>query len=376
MPSGDSIGSGRGGAARPLSILFLESSGNFGGQERRLLFEARWLAAGGHSVAVACPGETAVYGRCRESGLETHPVPMRGSIHPGSIGALVRIVRRHRTEILYSHSGKDSWLGGIAGSLCGVPLVRSRELLTPIRHARSYDLFPKRVLACSEAVKRHLLESGVREEKVFVQYPPVNTAGFASVSPSRREKVREELRLDGHRPVIACVGEFRAEKRQVDLVIAMKLLRERLPFSLLLLAGRDTGVTGVRSAAEREGVLDRVRFLGDREDVPAILANADVCVFPSSVEPFGMGPVEAMAAGVPVVVTKVGGLAEIVTDGVNGLQVPPFDPEAIRGAVLRIAEDPDLRGRLAEAGRARAQEFDADKAMRNLERHFLEVAGE
>jgi len=80
MPSGKSIGSGGRGAARPLSILFLESSGNFGGQERRLLFEARRLSAKGHSVAVACPGKTPVYGRCRKSGLEAHLVPMRGAI--------------------------------------------------------------------------------------------------------------------------------------------------------------------------------------------------------------------------------------------------------------------------------------------------------
>ncbi len=357
-----------------LSILFLESSKNFGGQERRLLFEARWLAGAGHAVAVACPRDAVLQERASAAGLTVHPVPMRGSVHPASIAALAGIIRRGGADVLYSHSGKDSWLGGFAGALSGVPLVRSRELLTPVRHPSAYNLFPRRTLACSEAVRRQLVASGVRPEKVFVQYPPVDGARFQAVPQAERERVRREFRLEERFPVVACVAEFRAEKRQIDLVTAIGMLRADFPRALLLLVGRDAGITGVREAVTEAGLSGQVILTGEREDVPAMLANADIFAFPSSVEPFGMGPVEAMAAGVPVVTTDTGGLAEIVTDGVDGLRVPPLDPAAMARAIARLAGDPELRRRLAEAGRIRARDFEASAAMENLVRHFREVA--
>lgn len=358
---------------RGMTVLFLESSRNFGGQERRLVREAVRLAGMGHASLVACPRDAVLYDRSLAAGLPVFAVPMRGSVEPASLGILFRVIRRHRVDVIYSHSGKDSWLGGICGLLTGVPLVRSRELLTEVRHKSAYNLLPKRILACSEAVRKHLIERGVDERKVFVQYPPVDTSRFASVTPGERESARRELQLNGRRPVIVCVGEFREEKRQVDLVYAMNILRKRFPSALLLLVGRDAGMTGVRHAAEREGLLEQVRILGEREDVPAILSTADVYVFPSSVEPFGMGPVEAMAAGVPVVVTNVGGLPEIVVDGVHGLHVPPFSPERIADAVTRILAEDGLRQRMIEAGRDRARVFDAASAMHSLERHFRAV---
>lgn len=365
----------RGDMTSSLGILFLESSKNFGGQERRLLFEARWLVDAGHRIFLACPPDSVIFERASAAGLTVRSVAMRGSVYPSSIAALVRIAKRGRVELLYSHSGKDSWLGGIAGFLCRIPLVRSRELMTPVRHASAYNLFPGRVLTCSDAVKRQLVRSGVREEKVFVQYPPIDVARFRAVLRADKDRVRRELGLNGHFPVVACAGELRPEKRHVDIVHAMRPLLAEFPSAVLVLVGRDRGLTDVREVAEKTGVAARVIFAGEREDVPAIVANADVYAFPSSIEPFGMGPVEAMAAGVPVVTTDVGGLAEIVSDGVDGLHVPPLSPDAIARAVVRICRDPGLRERLVAAGRVRARHFDARGAMERLVAHFRAAIG-
>jgi glycosyltransferase involved in cell wall biosynthesis len=356
-----------------LNILFLESSKNFGGQERRLLFEATWLAEAGYDVIIACPRDSLLYERSLTAGHVVYAVPMRNSVEIPTVIRLAGLARRRHIKILYSHSGKDSWIGGIVGLLTGIPLVRSRELLSPIKHSSAYNLFPKRVLACSEAVKNHLIENGVDEGKVHVQYPPVDTSQFRDVSPDKKDAVRRELLLDGHFPVIVCVGEMRAEKRQVDLVLAMGNVLEKFPTALLLLAGRDSGIMGIKKIVEREGVLEQVKFLGEREDIPSILSNADVYVFPSSIEPFGMGPVEAMAAGVPVIVTKTGGLKEIVTDDVNGIQIPPESPQDISSAIVRICQEPGLSDRLRGAGHLRCVDFDAQTTMKKLLRHFNAV---
>ncbi len=358
-----------------LRVLFLESSKNFGGQERRLLFEARWLLEAGHRIFLACPPDSVLFERAAAAGLTVRPVAMRGSVQPLSIAALVRIVTRSGVELIYTHSGNDSWLGGIAGMICGVPVVRSRELLMRVKHALLYNLFPRRVLTCSDAVKRHLVQSGVREHKIFVQYPPIDVARFGAVHRADKDRVRREFGLDGRFPVVACTGEMRPEKRQVDLVHAMRPLLAEFPSAVLVLTGRDRDSAGIREVAESTGVASHVVFAGEREDIPAILANADVYAFPSSVEPFGMGPVEAMATGIPVVTTNVGGLAEIVSDGVDGLNVPPLSPEAIAHAVIRICREPGLRERLVAAGRIRARHFDAPCAMERLVAHFRAVIG-
>lgn len=361
------------GTGSRLTVLFVESSKNFGGQERRIVHEARLLKDAGHRPLILCPPDALLCARAHAAGLIAAGVPMRNAMHPVAIRSLCTVIRREGVDVIYSHSAKDSWLGGIASLLTGVPLVRSRELLNPIKRAVSYNLLPKRVLACSNAVREHLIASGVDPRKVYVQYPPVATARFASVADEERLKTRRDLGLNGHFPVIACVAGFRGEKRQEDLIRAMALIRCPFPTARLVLAGSGWYVANLRGFAEEAGVADLVDCPGEREDVPALLANTDVFVLPSSLEPFGMSPVEAMAAGVPVVVTRTGGLAEIVTDGVDGIQVPVGDHGAIAAAVIRTCSDRQLRDRLAAAGLRRASDFDEARAIKGLLGHFNDV---
>ena len=198
-------------ATDKLTILSLESSKCFGGQERRLLHEALWLRRAGHEVIIACPPESTLYRQASTAGVTVYGVGMRNSVEPASLFALGRIIRRHRVDVIYSHSGKDSWLGGVSGWFAGVPLVRSRELLNPVKHRSAYNLLPTRVLACSEAVKAHLVASGVDARKVFVQYPPVATTRFSSVTAVEAVRWRQGLELAGHFPVISCIAGLRGE---------------------------------------------------------------------------------------------------------------------------------------------------------------------
>jgi glycosyltransferase involved in cell wall biosynthesis len=355
-----------------MTILFTESSKNLGGQERRLIFEARALQGAGHKVGIACPADSALYKRALSEGIAVHAVKMRASLHLPSLWALARLVVRLKPDVLYSHSGKDSWVAGITGLVTGVPVVRSRELLTPVKSRHAYTLC-RRVLACSGAVKKQLVEAGVPARKVFVQYPPVDTARFSSAGEGERERVSLELGLAGHYPVIFCAGGFRGEKRQEDLVRALALLLPEFPDALLVLAGDGRNIGFVRKLAQDMDIADRVLFPGEREDVPAILSVSDIYAFPSDKEPFGMGPVEAMAAGVPVVVSRTGGLVEIVDDGKYGMMFPPRNVDELAGAIAKIAGDTVLRKRLSAEGKRRALYFDSRAAMERLERHFNDI---
>ncbi len=355
-----------------LTILFTESSRNFGGQERRLLAEAGLLIERGHRVEIACPEESALFERAFSAGVPVHPVPMRASLWPPALVSLLALLIRLKPDVIYSHSGHDSWLGGIAGIITGTPLVRCRALLTPVRSRTAYIL-PRRVLACSKAVKAQLVMAGVPDGKIAVHYPHIDTARFAGVDEASRAAVRRELGIDEHFPVVFCASEFRPEKRQEDLVLALEILLAESPSALLVLAGSGRKLETVRSLARSKNLEWHVRFLGEREDIPALLSAADIYAFPSDMEPFGKAPIEAMAAGVPVIACKIDGLAEFIEDGKNGIFVPPRDPRALAAAIARLARDEALRKSLAAAGRKRAACFDSRAAAEQLAGHFYAV---
>jgi glycosyltransferase involved in cell wall biosynthesis len=170
--------------------------------------------------------------------------------------------------------------------------------------------------------------------------------------------------------VLLEVGRLCAVKGQRDAIAALPLLG-RADVTLLL-AGEDIeGGGAYLDALERQasqlGVRDRVRFLGRRDDVPALLAAADALVLPSWQEGLPLVVLEAMAAGVPVVATSVGGTPEAVVDGETGLLVPPRDVPALTAAIDTLLDDPERARRLGEAGRRRVRErFDAAESTRRI----------
>ncbi len=166
---------------------------------------------------------------------------------------------------------------------------------------------------------------------------------------------------------IACVSRLVPRKGIADVILALR----ELPRTELVVAGGppqamlhdDAEAASLRQVAVDSGVADRVDFLGalDRDDVPALLRSADVVCCCPWYEPFGLVAVEAMACGVPVVASRVGGLAETVVDGRTGVHVPPWSPAAIAEAVRHITGDEPRRSAMAATALARAAEFGWDR---------------
>jgi glycosyltransferase involved in cell wall biosynthesis len=151
-------------------------------------------------------------------------------------------------------------------------------------------------------------------------------------------------------------------KGQTFLLRAWPAVLEGEPRALLLLAGDGPDEGALTAQAAALGLGRSVRFLGFRQDVPSLLACAEVLVLPSLNEGFGMVLVEAMAMGKPVVASAVGGVPEVVLDGQAGLLIPPADPRALAAAILRLLADPRAARRMGEAGRERARESFSRKA--------------
>jgi glycogen(starch) synthase len=188
--------------------------------------------------------------------------------------------------------------------------------------------------------------------------------------------VRQKWKINDGERLITAVGRLTAQKGFDDLIRAYASIKRSIPASRLLVVGDGYMRGDLESLAGREHVRDNTTFAGfiSEEDLVGILKSSDVVVVPSKFEPFGIIALEAMAAGAPVVVSKVGGLAEIVDDSVDGLEVEPNNPAAIAEATVRVLSDGALASRLAENGREKAKAYSWESAAKKTLETYQEAA--
>ena len=213
------------------------------------------------------------------------------------------------------------------------------------------------LLGNSRAVVQDLLDEGAPPDRVRLIYNGIDAGRFAvgEARAARHQALRAELGLSEDRVVLTCVANLFPYKGHADLLAALALLDTDVSGrATLLLVGRDAGA---RAALEVQlaqlGLTESVCFLGERSDVPDLLAASDIGVLASHEEGFSNAVIEGMAAGLPMVVSNVGGNAEAVIDGECGHVVPVRDPVALAKALALLIRDPGRRQAMGEAARCR-----------------------
>jgi glycosyltransferase involved in cell wall biosynthesis len=192
-------------------------------------------------------------------------------------------------------------------------------------------------------------------------------------NPTVRASVRQSLQCEPSSVIFIHIGRFFYQKNHELLINAFAHIQLRVPVELWLVGDGELRET-VQHQVSAMGVENRVRFLGVRSDIPDLLRAADVFVFPSRWEGNPLSVMEAMAAGLPVVATAVGGVPELVEDGVSGILVPNEDLEGLTTAMQRMAQNPDLREQMGRAARCRAVErFDIRQTVRAYEALYEEI---
>ena len=292
-----------------------------------------------------------------------------------ALAELVRLLRRERPDVLHASSSKAGVLGRVAAWATGVPIriftvhgwafaARSGASSAVYRWAdRLVSPLTTATICVSELERASGLAARTcRADRTVVIPNAVDVRGTP------------RARLDASRPRLIAVGRLRPPKDFGTLLRALA----SLPAD-----GFDAAIVGdgpERPALERElgelGLRERVSLEGERRDVPSLLAGSDVFVLSSRSEGLPVSVLEAMAAGLPVVASAVGGVAELVLDGETGLLVPPADQAALAAALWRLVADAGLRRRLGAAGRARAETlFDLDAFRRaHVELYSRELA--
>jgi len=276
--------------------------------------------------------------------------------------ALVRLLKKERPEILHCHRHKPTVYGAIAARLAGVPHVishvhglnRTRSLGRKITNRFIFGAVDK-VIAVSDGVNKDVLRTNtaIPPGKVVTVHNGIDVDRIAAVSAGRDE-VRERLGLKKDAVVFGTVGRLAQTKGQVYLLEAFSVTLKNLPGSVLLIAGDGPLMGELARKAEDLGITPSVRFLGHRQDVLEIMRAFDVFVFPSLAEGLPLALLEAMASGVIVVASNVGGIPDVLGNGLYGRLVPPRDAASLAAAMADAALlSAEEKRKTAEAARLR-----------------------
>jgi len=381
-----------------LDILYVISSLAVGGSERQLSALASRLAERGHRITIFCLYGAGPYADGPRSKGVTIIAPRRGPRGPvagplarlASGGALLVTVTRlfllmlvKRPRIVHFFGPPAYLTGGLSAIAAGL-----RHRIFSRRSLNDYQLKRPRlarlehrlhgrmsaVLGNSRAVTAQLLAEGVEPARLGLISNGIDLAPFAVAVD--RATVRDSVGTGRRDLVIMILANLIPYKGHADLLTALAGIKDRLPPGWRLwIVGRDDGLgAALRQQATTLGVLENMRFLGARSDVPALLASADIAVSASHEEGFSNAVTEAMAAARPVVATAAGGNAEAVTDGVTGFVVPVRDGQAMGRALLTLALDPELARNMGAAGRERvARELGMEECVLRHERLYEAV---
>ena len=359
----------------PLPVALFFSQFLTGGTERQMIELAKRLDRRRFDVHIACLHRRGPWlGRATEVTPDIAEFPIRSFKDPATLGAMRRFAawcREKRIAVLHATDLYSNVFALPAAAAARVPVrVGNRREINPdkgygqVALQRLSYAFAHRVVANSNAAASRLRQEGVADRDIVVI-----PNGVEVDTPPRRRPTGPLRRI----VTVACL---RPEKAHEVLIEAAVPLLAEYPEAELHFAGDGPRLEALRQLAERRGIAARVRFLGHREDVPSVLADSDIFTLVSRSEAFPNGVIEGMAAGLPIVATRVGGIPELIADGRNGLLVPVDDPAAVTAAWRELIAHPE---RAAELGRAARQTVEArfsfDRMVSSFEALYLELLG-
>jgi len=370
----------------PARVLYVAWAPFFSGAERALLVTLRSLNAARYLPYVLAGTDGEFVSQVRALGIPCDVVslrplerrhPLAGAL---SIARVLKAARRHRASLIHSNELPSFQPAGYAARVLRIPAV------THVRFpngAVGYRWFTRPGFSLALFVSSYLLDAATSEAaSLFEGRSDVLHDGVelqAAWSDDERMRCRRELGLPEQAITVALTGQIAEVKGIWDFVDAARILADRASEPLFVVLGDDLkGAGKTRRAMEERvaalGLTKRFVFLGFRLDAPRIVQAFDIIAVPSHVEPLGNATLEAMAAGRPVVGTRVGGIPEMVCDGTTGILVPPSAPAALADAIGTLAGRPELRAAMAAAARQRARDvFGIEAHGRKLQAQYDRV---
>lgn len=345
-----------------------------GGTERQMIELVHRLDRNRFDVHVACTHKEGPWLSQVEASAPVTAFPIRGFAHPTMVAqgaAFARWCRAEKIAVVQSCELYGNVFALPFAAMGGVPArIGSRRELNPDKTRTQMTLqrqsyrFAHAIVANSNAAARQLEHEGIRSDRIAIVPNGVDIDRFDAPRPRR--------------PIttVLTVANLRTEKAHEVLLTAAARLLLRHPHLRFLIAGDGPRMADLRAMADALRLDASVRFLGHREDIPALLAEADLFVLPSRSEAFPNSAIEAMAAGLPVVASAAGGLLDLIADGETGVLVRPDDPVALGDAIDALVRSPEWAAALGSNARdAVTRGYSFDRMVRAFEDLYLTHLG-
>jgi len=369
-----------------MRILYVITGAEFGGAPLHVLQLAGYMLKQGHEVGLVTAPEPRMMQEAEALGVRifsnphfVRPVKLWKDLC--ALWPTFRAVRAFNPDLIHAHSTKAGYAARLTCAILRKPVVFTAHGWA---FTEGRGLWKRRLLALAErlaavatakviCVSEHDRELALswkvtKPDQMVVVHNGIDPRLFLEIDgPSpRRELCLEDL------PVLTFVGRLAPPKDLLTVLEAMRGLSK----VILLVVGDGELKPQVEKCVKEYGLEGQVQLLGQRSDIPQILAASDVFVLSSLWEGLPYTIIEAMMSGLPVVATSVGGVPELVEDGVTGFLVPPKDYQALAKALQRLLDDPELCHRMGQLGREKAlREFTLDRMLRETEKVYEEVLG-
>lgn len=368
-----------------IGILYVIDGLEFGGGERVFLQLATALRER-YKIFVATNNGGKFAQELNKLDIKISSVDMSRQLTLKPICQIRDIILQNRIALVHSQGVRADCFARIAGKiaysphiLCTVAMPVEGFDVTSLRK-RVYrfidqlsENYVDRFLVVSNALKQSLtLGRGISSERVVRIY---NGIELNKYQPNLKiNKLRDEWGIPYTEPLLGAIGRFVWQKGLEQLICAAPEILAALPNAWFLVVGEGPLRSNLQALARELNISDRIIFTGFRSDIREILSSLDILVIPSLLEGFPLITLEAMAMAKPIVATQVAGINEQISNGVEGILVPPKDPKALGAAVLSLLQDRKLASRLGAAARNRVEScFSVEKMVRETEKVYLSV---
>lgn len=381
--------------SKRIRICYFTASLEVGGSERQLVALNAGLPNAQYEKHIIClSGYGPLEADARSTGATLHDLAYPRIKTAGTIGwrniptalatlgRLVRLLRRLRPDILHTMLPVCNVLGLVGGKLARVPHIvctklalgvyRESSRILPILEDMTDPRFDLVHCKSQGIVKDISAREPIRPEKMRVIYNGLHAEKYENVDGSA---VREEFHIPPEAFVIGMVANLIPYKGHADMLEAAAKVLERFPQVRFLFVGRDNGIlASLLEQARAAGIEHALSFTGERRDIPQQLAAMNMLVSASHQEGFSNVLLEAMASGLPIVATTVGGNPEAVEEGVTGYLVEPHAPAQLAEVILRVVEDPQRAKEMGAKGRERVKRlFSYEVMISGMEEFYGEV---
>ena len=367
---------------RRIKIAILDHSPDLGGAEVTLLTFLRNIDRSRFDVTVIVPSEGTFSRSLGASGIPVSIVhlPMglirlkRGKAFQSLLLLLASLfslqffilnlclyLKKNRFQLVLTNTIKSHLYGSVAARLCSIPLIwRFHDILSPsdfspflIKCIALFGrLFPKKILAVSKVTRDHLAQNGIDRGKIDVIFNSVDHERLESSGEFKN--IRGEYRLENGVKLVGCIGRIIPQKGQKVLLSAIPGVLQRYPDAVFLIVGdaflkEEAYKKELVEFIEKSGMEKSARLTGFRTDIGNVIQSLELVIFPSiAPEAFPLSVLEAMWLGKPVIASDIGGVKEIIEDGVTGVLVEPNHPEQISDRIISLFEHQEISDRIGQ----------------------------